>query len=576
MAVNSESCFEIGLGKQSITTPPGGEVLMGWGDPKQTADAIALPIFARALVLKTNSSILAFVCLEICFVTQAIRNEVLLRLQQRDPSSGWTEENVLLCATHTHCAPGGHTHDVLFNIPSFGWYPHVFEKYVEGSVGAVLEAHAKLTAGRIRFAEGAFDLSKKVAFNRSIQAWNKNPDVDKHSYEERDQALDRHMRMFRIEDLSGNYLGSLNEFAVHCTSVHRNHKVIHSDNKGVAAEKIEEELGGVAIFIQGASGDVSPNFQRFAGLPEVRGLDRDDLESARQNGVMQSDLAKQLIEKAKNCEPIEAVLDSAIEYFDFSNITVDSQDVGGRTDCRTGPAVIGARALLGTDEGSPTPKILFYVATLISRAADLLEFILTRDRKYLWNQDPVQGRKVGCLQVGEGEVFRARGFENSIVPAFLSPEVSLMKTWGRKKLLTRPLTPQVIPLQTLRLGEWIWVSVPSEFTTTSGKRLKISVLKDLQKNVRGQWAKRALLVGYANSYTGYVTTPEEYQIQRYEGASTHFGQWTQPAYQTAFRFVLQKLLLPKHERSTTHVRPPSPTAEELAHLRAPLVPTAQN
>jgi neutral ceramidase len=36
--------------------------------------------------------------------------------------------------------------------------------------------------------------------------------------------------------------------------------------------------------------------------------------------------------------------------------------------------------------------------------------------------------------------------------------------------------------------------------------------------------------GYANDYAGYVTTPEEYGEQRYEGGHTMFGRWELPAY----------------------------------------------
>jgi neutral ceramidase len=38
-----------------------------------------------------------------------------------------------------------------------------------------------------------------------------------------------------------------------------------------------------------------------------------------------------------------------------------------------------------------------------------------------------------------------------------------------------------------------------------------------------------LVAGYSNSYIHYVTTPEEYDEQRYEGGSTMFGRWEAPA-----------------------------------------------
>jgi len=46
-----------------------------------------------------------------------------------------------------------------------------------------------------------------------------------------------------------------------------------------------------------------------------------------------------------------------------------------------------------------------------------------------------------------------------------------------------------------------------------------------------------LAQGYANDYAGYVTTPEEYTRQRYEGGHTMFGRWQLPACQQEFARV---------------------------------------
>ena len=46
------------------------------------------------------------------------------------------------------------------------------------------------------------------------------------------------------------------------------------------------------------------------------------------------------------------------------------------------------------------------------------------------------------------------------------------------------------------------------------------------------WGKgvTVVLAGLTNTYSSYITTFEEYQIQRYEGASTIFGPHTLDAY----------------------------------------------
>jgi neutral ceramidase len=43
------------------------------------------------------------------------------------------------------------------------------------------------------------------------------------------------------------------------------------------------------------------------------------------------------------------------------------------------------------------------------------------------------------------------------------------------------------------------------------------------------------MAAYANDYSQYVTTKEEYDMQHYEGASNLFGPFTLHAYQQEFR-----------------------------------------
>jgi neutral ceramidase len=68
----------------------------------------------------------------------------------------------------------------------------------------------------------------------------------------------------------------------------------------------------------------------------------------------------------------------------------------------------------------------------------------------------------------------------------------------------------------------------------AGRRLRESIRSALG-------AREVVLAGYANAYAGYVTTPEEYALQDYEGASTHFGKWTLPAWQTVFDRLVRRM-----------------------------------
>ena len=77
-----------------------------------------------------------------------------------------------------------------------------------------------------------------------------------------------------------------------------------------------------------------------------------------------------------------------------------------------------------------------------------------------------------------------------------------------------------------RLGQLVIVALPTEVTTMAGRRIR-----DSARAALGDWARYVVLAGYANGYAGYVTTPEEYMLQQYEGGHTLHGRWTLPAYQ---------------------------------------------
>lgn len=61
--------------------------------------------------------------------------------------------------------------------------------------------------------------------------------------------------------------------------------------------------------------------------------------------------------------------------------------------------------------------------------------------------------------------------------------------------------------------------------------------------MKGTWTadSHIVIAGLSNSYSHYITTFEEYQQQRYEGASTLYGPHTLAAYQQIFDDLTTKL-----------------------------------
>jgi hypothetical protein len=88
----------------------------------------------------------------------------------------------------------------------------------------------------------------------------------------------------------------------------------------------------------------------------------------------------------------------------------------------------------------------------------------------------------------------------------------------------------IMPVQLLRLGPVVIAGMSGEATTVAGRRVRRQVLAALA----ALGIERVIVAPYANSYSGYCVTPEEYQQQNYEGGHTLFGPYTLGAYQALF------------------------------------------
>ena len=556
--------YAIGAASRDITAFMPGVGMMGWAKWENVVEGVAQPLQARAFVFvdPETGRRLAFVCAEICFITQALRDGVLARLP------GWAPAEVLLSATHTHSGPGGYSHHVLYNMTIPGFVPEVYEAIVAGIAEAVRAAAERAAPGRARPAAGLFDPDVPVAFNRSLEAHNLNRDLGRRfGPDEAHLAVDREMYLLRLEDEVGNPLGVIDWFSVHPINVHNDNRLITPDNKGFAATALERAFGDrfVAAFAQGAAADVSPNFRRYPPRPMLRGHHADDFESARFNGEAQADLATALFTEAGEAAALTGELDLAFGYFDFVDAEVPPRYADGYVGMRTGAAAIGARMIGGTEDGPGVTSVEVDLARLAAGAARLrahLEaFAAGADAyRHVAARYRAQGNKDVFLEPTERKVLSIAALDRLPLPEGRDPAVGYLKHLQATGALgERPWTPHVLPLQLAVLGPLAIAALPCELTTQAGRRLRDTIAGVLAE--RG--VTRVQLTGYANAYAGYVTTPEEYDRQDYEGASTHFGRWTLGAYQTFFEDLARELLMAPSERPARRPAPPPFPPEEI-------------
>jgi hypothetical protein len=108
--------------------------------------------------------------------------------------------------------------------------------------------------------------------------------------------------------------------------------------------------------------------------------------------------------------------------------------------------------------------------------------------------------------------------EGRRLPAGIGPQ-------GRKIQAIGPPAadfPAAVPLMAVRIADRLIVTVPGEMTVEMGRRVRASVLAAAAP----AGIRRVAIAGYANEFVHYFTTPEEYDMQHYEGGSTLYGRYS--------------------------------------------------
>jgi neutral ceramidase len=473
--------FSVGAGVYDITGPAAEIGMMGYAMIDQKTAGIHTRLRARAFVISSpcNGKRLAFVSADLGQIFQGVKQQVVEKLRATYGTT-YGDDNVMLSATHTHSGPGGYSHYALYNLTILGYDKQGFDTIVNGIYQAIVRAHNNLTPGTIRIAEA--DLLN-TSINRSPQAYLLNPASERALYP---YDTDKKMTLLRLQATTGAEVGLINWFSVHGTSMGNQNLLISGDNKGYAAYLFEKSKGTsyaasktfVAAFAQSNEGDVTPNI--YGG---TNGGGADDFESTEISGTKQYNAAASLYNSAS--QSLTGAVDYRHTYVKFDSLSV----APGYTDGVTRPtcvASIGVSMLAGAEDGPGYGREGY----TCSQVHDL------------WTAFTCAVTTNSCQ--GEKPVVLATGAQTPY-----------------------PWTPEVLPVQVATIGNLAVVAVPFEMTTMAGRRLRKTVLDQLSP----LGVDRVVIAGLANAYAGYLTTREEYAMQDYEGASTHFGPWQLAALQ---------------------------------------------
>ncbi|KAK9530951.1 hypothetical protein VZT92_012423 [Zoarces viviparus] len=509
--------YLIGVGRADCTGPPAEIPLMGYANPQQTAAGIHTRLYSRAFIIDDGRRRVVFVTADVGMISQRLRLEVLQALQVKYGDL-YRQENVVLSGTHTHCGPAGYFQYTLFMISSKGYMKESIGPLVNGIVKSIDIAHGNMKPGRIYRSRGELDDS---SLNRSPHSYLKNPERERDRYR---WNTDKQVLVLKFTDLDGDGIGMLSWFAVHAVSMNSTNRMVSSDNIGHASYLLEQDknrgqLPGQGSFVAGFSssnlGDVSPNTRGPVCLNTGRPCDylnsscpvggtqmckafgpgEDMFDSTRVIGHNVYRKAKELYAKA--VEEVTGPLQAAHQWVNMTEVTVQINDTHTVSTCK--PA-LGHSFAAGTTDGGGE-----------------LNF----------TQGAVEGDPFW-----DGIRDALLGQPSNQTQECHHPKPILFSTGEMNWPL--PWHPQIVDVQIIIIGSVAVVAVPGEMTTMSGRRLREAVKQELESE--GAFRDTEVVIaGLSNVYTHYITTYEEYQVQRYEGASTIYGPHTLSAYLQRYR-----------------------------------------
>lgn len=218
--------FKVGVGKSIITPEPllpisGG---VGAGEPSTSKKG---ELTARAIVFEKGETKVAVVQLDLL----GFPSVLCARIHKQVPRI--PAENILIGSTHTHSAPD------CYGFPGLGGKPSNNLEYMDfvcnQAAKAINQALDTMKPAELKIATG--EAKGKIAYNYYAP-----------------ELYDPRMSVIQAVTPDGKTIGTLVNYAVHPEVLGNKNGITSPDLVGPLCDKLEADLGGTAIFMNGAQG----------------------------------------------------------------------------------------------------------------------------------------------------------------------------------------------------------------------------------------------------------------------------------------------------------------------------------
>ena len=383
---------------------------------------------------------------------------------------------LVIAGTHTHSAPANYFGSDFYNkfaSSKKGLEWEYFQFLCERIGRAVVQAYENQRPARI--ATGTAQVHGATR-NRSLPAYWKNANITDNPPAEK--AINPLLHMIRVDCLAddGTYqpAGAFSSFSIHPTAISTGNTLYNGDVFAYIEREVEwgirqaynTPFDPVHAACNMTHGDNTPDIP-----PEI---DEGFIE-AKRVGKMVGQAALSLFRSLDN----QLWDDVPVQYFARELDVLENPEKNDACLCKR--AVVGCALTAGaTSRSTPVLRKLPFFAP-------------GWPRRVFTNGCQAEKRVVGGP------------FQYLILP--------------------RNEFPHILFLQQVRIADTLLMPVPFEMCMEAGSRIA-STVKTRAENAGLEGISRYVVMSCSNGYWGYVTTPEEYSLQYYEGGHTLYGPGT--------------------------------------------------
>jgi len=241
---------------REVISPPRGIYLIGYGDRTKGNAGIHDDLTATALLLDDGRERLALVACDLLCLNEFVVDRVRAQVGEGT--------QVVVCCSHTHAGP------IAYADRSSSRARRVYiANLVERIVRAVRRAGSALVPVELAWCQAEAD----IAVNRR----EKRPGGDVVIGVNPEGPVDRSVGVLTVRakeppSVSGGVAGdaplaTVVNFACHGTVLGPDNLLVSADWIGAMRTRVEGALGGLAMFLQGATGDLNPDHEWGEGDP---------------------------------------------------------------------------------------------------------------------------------------------------------------------------------------------------------------------------------------------------------------------------------------------------------------------